>query len=389
MSSVADEVEPLLKAATESGRVPGVVALATAANDVTYADAFGVRAGAGNQRMTVDTVFWLASMTKPLTSAAAMQLVERGKLKLDDPIGRLLPDLASPTVLEGFAPDGTPKLRPARNAVTLRHLLTHTAGFSYEMWNAVLKRYMESAGIPRIIGCEDKTLTIPLVNEPGTVWEYGMNIDFVGKAVEAVSGKRLGTYLEEELFAPLGMKDTSFKLRKNQRDRLAAMHQRKSAERLDVVEFEVPQEPEFEMGGGGLYGTASDYAQFIRMILNRGRHDGHQVLKPETVDLMGQNHIGNLSVRKMHAVIPEDSNDVDFYPEQEKKWGLSFMINTRKTAEGRNAGSLAWGGLANTYFWIDPHAGVGGVVLTQILPFADPHVMALLGGLERAVYAAR
>ncbi|MGE3832026.1 MAG: serine hydrolase domain-containing protein [Parvibaculaceae bacterium] len=386
---IASKVEPSLKAAIDKGQIPGIVALATDADDTIYSGAFGAREFAGTVPMTEDSVFWIASMTKPLTSTAAMQLVERGRLKLDDPIGRLLPDLASPQVLEGFAADGTPKLRPARTAITLRHLLTHTAGFCYDMWNADMVRYMAHAGIPGIISCEHKALTIPLTNDPGSAWEYGINIDFVGKAVEAASGKTLGAFLRDEVFEPLGMKDTSFKLRDDQLKRRVSMHSRKSAESFDVIPFEVPQQPEFEMGGGGLYGTSHDYARFLRMILNRGRANGHQVLKPETVDLMAQNHMGDLNMTKMHAAIPAVTNDVDVYPDQDKKWGLSFMINTKKTDEGRNAGSLAWAGLANTYFWIDPKARVGGMVMTQILPFADPHVMGQLGNLERAVYAVQ
>ena len=386
---IASKIEPSLKAAIDKGQIPGIVALATDADDTIYSGAFGAREFAGSDPMTEDSVFWIASMTKPLTSTAAMQLVERGKLKLDDPIGRLLPDLASPQVLEGFAADGTPKLRPARTAITLRHLLTHTAGFCYDMWNADMLRYMQHAGIPGIITCEHKALTIPLTRDPGTAWEYGINIDFVGKAVEAASGRTLGAFLRDELFEPLGMKDTSFKLRDDQLKRRVSMHSRKSAESFDVIPFEVPQQPEFEMGGGGLYGTAHDYARFVRMILNRGRANGRQVLKPETVDLMARNHMGDLNMTKMYAAIPAVTNDVDVYPDQDKKWGLSFMINTKKTDEGRNAGSLAWAGLANTYFWIDPKARVGGMVMTQILPFADPHVMGLLGSLERAVYASR
>lgn len=389
MNAISQKLDPLLRTAVETRQVPGIVALATNADETLYHGAFGARDIGKDDRMTADSVFWIASMTKPITSAAAMQLVEQGKLQLDEPIGKLIPELASPQVLEGFAQDGTPKLRPAKKPITLRHLLTHTAGFCYDMWNADMVRYMQHASIPGIISCEHKALTIPLMNDPGTAWEYGINIDFAGKAVEAVSGKSLGTYLRDNLFSPLGMKDTSFKLRDDQRRRRVSMHARKSPTAFDVMPFEVPQAPEFEMGGGGLYGTASDYARFIRMILNRGRSNGNQVLEPETVGLMSQNHMGALNMTKMHSAIPAVTNDVDIYPDQDKKWGLGFMINTQKTGEGRNAGSLAWAGLANTYFWIDPSAKAGGLVLTQILPFADPEVLRLLGGLERAVYASQ
>jgi CubicO group peptidase (beta-lactamase class C family) len=316
-----------------------------------------------------------------------MQLVEQGKLKLDDPIGKLLPDLASPQVLEGFDAKGEPKLRPAKNPITLRQLMTHTAGFAYDMWNGDIGKYLEKTGTPGIISCLDAALKTPVMTDPGTRWEYGTNIDFVGKAVEAVSGKKLDVYLRENMFAPLGMNDTGFKITDSMRQRLVGMHARGPDGALAPMPFELEQAPEFHMGGGGLYGTAADYIRFTQMILNQGRGNGNQVLKPETVALMGQNHIGDLTMGKMTTVLPPYTNDVDLYPDIVKKWGLSFMINTAKTPEGRSAGSLAWAGLANTYYWIDPVRDVTGVILMQVLPFADRACLQLFSEFEREVYA--
>jgi CubicO group peptidase (beta-lactamase class C family) len=264
--------------------------------------------------------------------------------------------------------------------------MTHTAGFAYNMWNAKLATYMESAEIPGIITCSNKALSIPLSSDPGERWEYGISIDFVGKAVEAASGKRLDAYFKDHIFTPLGMRDTAFKLGESQRSRLVAMHARAADGSLAPIPFEVPQDPEFHMGGGGLYGTARDYIAFIRMLLNGGTLEGNRVLRPETVATMAQNHIGDLNVTPMPTAMPQLSNDVALYPDQDKKWGLSFLINTKKTAEGRSAGSLAWAGLANTYFWIDPARKIGGVILTQLLPFADPKVLELFGKFESGVY---
>jgi CubicO group peptidase (beta-lactamase class C family) len=289
-------------------------------------------------------------------------------------------------VLDGFDESGAPKLRPAKNQITLRRLMTHTSGFCYDMWNADMSRYYDAANLPRVISCERKALSAPLASEPGTRWEYGISIDFVGQAVEAASGKRLDAYLRDHIFAPLGMKDTSFRLGEDQRRRLVGMHARQPDGSLVPMPFEMPQEPEFHMGGGGLYSTAHDYIRFVRMILNNGTLDGDRVLKPETIALMSQNHIGDLNMTKMHAAIPQVTNDVDLYPDQDKKWGLSFMINTQRTAEGRSAGSLAWAGLANTYYWIDPTRNVGGVILAQLFPFADQKVLEMFSGFERAVY---
>jgi CubicO group peptidase (beta-lactamase class C family) len=265
-------------------------------------------------------------------------------------------------------------------------LLTHTAGFGYDMWNADLARYCRDNGIPPVRSCTKKALTAPLASEPGSQWEYSIAIDFVGLAVEAASGQRLDAYFRENIFAPLGMNDSGFAITPGMRERLAGMHARQADGTLTAMPFEIPQDPEFHMGGGGLYGTAHDYIRFIRMFLNKGMLDGNRVLKAETVGLMAQNHMGELNVRRLPAAIPQVTNDIDLYPDQDKKWGLGFMINTQRTAEGRSAGSLAWAGLANTYYWIDPTRNVGGVILAQLFPFADKKVLDLFSGFERAIY---
>lgn len=381
------EIDEILRQKSDAKEIPGVVAIAASGNDVLYQGAFGKRDLSKPDAMTADSVFWIASMTKAVTSAGAMQLVEQGKLSLDAPIGEVLPDLATPQVLEGFDAKGEAKLRPAKGQITLRQLMTHTAGFAYNVWNGDLAVYLEKTGTPNIFSCQDVALKTPIMSDPGTRWEYGINIDFVGKAVEAVSGKRLDAYLRDNLFTPLDMNDTGFKITDNMRQRLVATHARGEDGSLAPIPFEIEQNPEFCMGGGGLYGTAGDYIKFTQMILNKGRSNGNQVLKPETVALMGQNHIGDLTIGKMTTVAPMYTNDVDLFPDIVKKWGLSFLINTDKTPEGRSAGSLAWAGLANTYFWIDPARDVTGVILMQVLPFVDAKCLEAFAGFERGVYA--
>jgi len=381
------QIDQILRTTCEAKDVPGVVAMAATGSEVIYQGAFGKRDLGKDDPMTADSVFWIASMTKAITSAAGMQLVEQGKLSLDEPIGKLLPDLAAPQVLEGFDAKGEPKLRPAKKPITLRHLMTHTAGFAYDMWNGDVGKYLEKTGTPGVISCLNAALKTPVMTDPGTRWEYGTNIDFVGKAVEAASGKKLDVYLRDNLFTPLGMNDTGFKITDSMRQRLVGMHARGPDGALAPIPFELEQAPEFHMGGGGLYGTAADYIKFTQMILNKGRGNGNQVLKPETVALMGQNHIGELTMGKMTTALPAYTNDVDLYPDIVKKWGLSFLINTAKTPEGRSAGSLAWAGLANTYFWIDPARNVSGVILMQLLPFADTKALEAFAGFERGVYA--
>ncbi len=381
------EIDRVLSQRTDTGEIPGVVAIVATADEVIYQGAYGKRDLSKADAMTADSVFWIASMTKAVTTAAGMQLVEQGKLSLDAPIGTVLPDLAAPRVLEGFDADGEPKLRPSKKPITLRHLMTHTAGFAYDIWNGDIVRYLEKTGLPSLNTCRNDALKTPIVSDPGTRWEYGSNIDFVGKAVEAASGQRLDAYLRDHLFAPLGMTDTGFRLGDAQRQRLVGMHARGQDGSLTPIPFEMQQNPEFHMGGGGLYGTAADYMKFTRMILNKGRGNGNQVLKPETVALMGQNHIGELNMTKLKSAIPTASNDADFFPGMTKKWGLSFLINTEQTPEGRSPGSLAWAGLANTYYWIDPARHVTGAILMQLLPFADKKCLETFAAFERGVYA--
>jgi methyl acetate hydrolase len=381
-------IDALLRAATDARDIPGVSAAAFLPDGTIYEAAFGLRDVSAPAAMTTDSVFWIASMTKAITSVAAMQLVEQGKLALDEPLGQLLPALAAPQVLEGFDANGEARLRPARRPVTLRRLLTHTAGYGYNTWNAEIGRYMTHHGLPGAGSGKNIALQVPLLFDPGDRWNYGINIDFVGKAVEAASGQSLEAYFKEHIFAPLGMTDTVFTLRKDQRARMARMHQRSQDGSLTPTDFEVPQNPEFFPGGGGLYGTARDYLIFTRMILDGGRYNGTQILKSETIAEMSRNQIGDLCVSTMRTAIPASSNDADFFPDMVQKWGLGFLINTDASPHGRSPGSLAWGGLGNTYYWVDPALGVSGVMLMQILPFVDARAIRLFNEFEKTIYAA-
>jgi len=384
---VASGADLALERAVDAGEVAGVVALAADDQGVIYEGAFGKRAADADAPMTLDTVVWIASMTKAVTSVAAMQLVEQGRITLDEPLSRHLPEVGEVQVLEGFDEAGAPKLRAPRRPVTLRHLLTHTAGFTYDIWNPDMVRYQQHASVPGIIECKKVTLSTPLVFDPGERWEYGINIDWVGQTVERLSGQRLEEYFEAHIFGPLSMRDSGFVIGTEQRQRLAGMHVRLPDGLLQVIPFELTQDPEFYMGGGGLYSTGPDYLRFLRMLLGDGKLEGVRVLAAETVAQMNQNHIGDLTVGLMKSEVPGSSNDAEFFPGMTKKWGLGYMITTEEAPTGRSAGSLAWAGLANTYFWLDPARRVTGVILTQILPFADPAALGVFERFERAIYA--
>ena len=383
---VRTDVDRVLERAVDAGEVAGVVAAAAAEKGVVYEGAHGKRALGGDAAMTVDTVFWIASMTKAVTSVAAMQQVEKGDLSLDEPLSKVLPELAEIKVLEGFDAEGAPKVREPKRPITLRHLLTHTAGFTYDIWSADMGRYQEHHGLPGIIECKNVTLMTPLLFDPGERWEYGINIDWAGKAVEKVTGKRLEGYFKDHIFGPLGMRDTGFVIRPEQRARLATMHARQPDGGLAAIEFEMPQDPEFYMGGGGLYSTAPDYLVFLQMLLHGGSFKGTRILEPATVAEMNRNHIGDIVVTELKTAIPASSNDAEFFPGMVKKWGLAYMIGTEEAPTGRSGGSLAWAGLGNTYFWLDPTHKVTGLILTQVLPFADKKVLDLFGEFEKAVY---
>jgi methyl acetate hydrolase len=382
------KIDAGLKQAADEGDVPGVVAMATDRKSTIYEGAFGKRVLGQPAAMTPDTVGWIASMTKAVTSAAVMQLVEQGKLDLDASAAKVVPEIGGIEVLDGFDASGQPKTRPPKRAITLRHLLTHTAGFGYEIWSGDIVKCQTAKGIPGIITCEKKALTTPLLFDPGDRWFYGINIDWAGRMLEAVSGKRLGAYLQDNLLGPLGMTSTAFKITSGMRERLAKIHQRGADDKFTpLMDLEIPQEPEFDMGGGGLYATVGDYLRFVRLILNRGKAGSAQLLKPETVDLMTRNNMGNSRVSLLKTVLPDLSRDAEFFPGVEKTWGLSFQINAAKAPTGRPAGGLMWAGLANSYFWIDPATGIGGAYLTQILPFADKKSLPLYYEFEKAFYS--
>ena len=326
-------------------------------------------------------------MTKALTGTAAMQLVEQGRLELDRPAADWVPELSRGP--------GARRLRGRRRAADPAAAAPdHAAPPAYPHRRVLVTRSgarrssatRRQRAVPGIITCQNAALNTPLLFDPGERWEYGINIDWAGKMVEAVSGRRLGAYMQENIFEPLGMRDTAFKLRPDMRARLAKIHQRGEDEGFTALDLEIPQEPEFDMGGGGLYGTVGDYLKFVRMILNRGAADGQEILQPETVDMMARNQMGECRVRAVKTAMPPLSNDAEFFPGMPKTWGLTFMINTEQAPTGRTAGSLAWAGLANSYYWIDPKKGVGGVYLTQILPFADKKSLPLFFEFEKAVY---
>jgi len=361
-----------LKVSVENGAVHGVIAAAATDKGTIFEGAAG--------GLRTDSVIWIASMTKAITGAAAMQLVERGKLSLDAPAADVLPEIAKKEVLVSIDADGTVKTRPPARPITLRHLLTHTSGMGYDTWDADIFRYVKAKGPfkPATMAA----LSTPLLFDPGEHWEYSISIDWAGLMVEAVSGKRLDRYMTENIFAPLGMADTGFAISPGMRPRKAAVHVRKEGGGFSPTDHELVQTPEVFQGGGALYSTVPDYLRFTRALLMGGA----PILKAATVAEMFRNSMNEgVLCRPLKTQIPGRSTDMDFVDGM--KWGLTFMINPEPFPSRRAANSLTWGGLANSYYWIDPARKVTGVWATQLLPFYDAKAVAAFEDFERAVYA--
>src|SRR6202045_208780 len=377
-----EEIDRELQARVSAREIPGVVAMAANEQSVIYEGAFGFRDMAKASRMSTDTVFRIASMVKLLTSVAARELGERGKLKLDEPAGNIDPTLGSAQVLAGFDAKGVPQLRPAQRPITLRNLLTHTSGLSYPLWDLNVVRYLKVArsnpALPRM----------PLMFDPGSRWAYGGGLDGVGRMVEIGSGQSLDRYFSDHITGPLGMIDTGFSLTGEQRARQALLHARDTNGKLLPQPLEKLDVPKVLSGGGGIYSTAPDYLTLLQALLNGGGLRETSILRPETVALMSENQIGNLEVGILKTTNPALSNDVDFFPGVRLRWGFGHMINIDPVPDCRKAGSLTWAGLFNTYYWIDPTTRIAGVIMMQILPFADRQALKAYRQFERGICRA-
>lgn len=371
-----------LRAAVERKDVPGVVALVVDRDRVLYQGAFGVADVATGRPLTADALFRIASMTKAITSAALMQLVEQGRLGLDGPAEKYLPELVDLKVFDSFdAASGAYTLRPASRPATVRHFLTHTSGLAYPFTSAIWRDFKPRAG-------ETYPYGGPLLFDPGERWHYGTSSDVVGALVETLSGQKLEDYFRQHIFAPLKMHDTSYTVPEAKGARMVAQQQR-AGERMDgpiVLQSPQPGLPiQSPIGGGGLASTASDYGRFVRMLLNGGTLDGARILEPETVALMGENHIGAVTVPAHESALPR-SADFTFIADGRDKWGLGFLIAADQVPGKRSPGSLSWGGINNTFFWIDPTRGIAGVIMMQYLPFADAKALTVYDTFERAAY---
>ena len=372
-----------------TSRVPGVVAMVTDRDGDIYSGAAGERR-IGGDPMTEDTVFAIFSTTKAIAGTTALQCVEEGLLDLDAPAKEYAPAIGNLQVIEGFDADGNPRLRAPKSDITTRQLLLHTAGFGYDFFSEIYKRLAEEHGQPSVVTASRASIETPLLFDPGERWEYGTNIDWVGQVVEGVRGKRLGAVMRERVFDQLGMDEIAFTRTDAMKARSATIHARGEDGSLTPLDdFALPDNPEVDMGGHGLYGTVPEYMKFIRMWLNDGAGPNGRVLKPETVEWAVKGGlVPPQKVTMLPGVIPSLSNDAEFFPGLAKDWSYTFMVNAEEAPTGRPAGSIGWAGLANSYYWIDRQNGIGGYWATQILPFADGVSFPGYIDRETAVYQA-
>jgi CubicO group peptidase (beta-lactamase class C family) len=355
----------------ERGQVPAVVAMVGTPDTVVYQGAVGLPS---------DAIVAIASMTKPITSVAVMQLVESGRVQLDEPAQSYLPELAAIQVLESGV------LRAPKSPPTVRHLLTHTAGFAYEFLNPEIAAQVQAGKVVSVFTGTDEFLNAPLVFDPGARWEYGINTDWLGRLVERVSGQSLDAYFREHIFEPLGMTETFFDVPADRQGRLAPSYARQPDGTLAAMPPQPRAPSRFYSGGGGLYSTAADYLRFARALLAGGELDGRRVLQAETVALMAQNQIGDLSLSQFHTLNSQLVAPDLVVPGGLDAFGFGFALNRNPLPAGRGAGTLSWAGIFNTYFWIDRERDLCAVFLTQMLPFGDPGALKLLEEFERAVY---
>jgi len=384
----SNQIDQVLREAVDEKNVPGIVAMVAVADHVIYQGAAGKRDTIKNIPITVDSIFRIASMTKPVTSVAVMQLVESGRVKLDEPAATYLPELSQVQVLEEFdASTAKAKLRPPKAPPTIRQLLSHTSGFAYEVFDPQLHGYVATGAIPSARQGDDGCLKAPLLFEPGSRWKYAISTDWLGKLVEIVSGQTLADYFHQHIFQPFGMTHTFFDVPPEKQARVVALHQRQD----DGSFLEPPPQPftpvRFFSGGGGLYSTASDYLKFARMLLGGGKLGNKRILQFESVDQMSRNQIGDLMLVQLRSLVPQFAKDPIRIPGSLDKFGLGFGINTKAVEGGRSQGSLAWAGIYNTFFWIDPPRKTCTVIMMQILPFSDDAAYSVVEHFERAVYA--
>ena len=380
-------IDRVLADAVASGGVPHVAAIVADRDGVLYEGAAGPRAVGESDPVSVDTRFRLMSMTKMVATTVALQQWEEGALDLDAPVDTYCPEFADLQVLDGFDGD-TPRLRPPTSRATVRQLMTHTSGLGYWFWEEDLVRWEAATGTPNVVSGLNAVFTAPLLADPGTRFVYGINTDWLGKVVEAVTGVGLDVAVKEAITGPLGMDHTTWQLEGADLPACTPVHVRAEDGTWTAVGEVLNQTPEWWAGGHGLYSTPRDYIRFERALLRGGELDGVRILQESTVEQAFANQIGDLDVPE-EVPTADPASSCTWRPGPGWKWGYGLLVNTSDRPGMRRAGSGAWAGLCNTQFWIDREGGVCASIYSNFLPFITPEAVQLYEDFERAVYAVR
>jgi CubicO group peptidase (beta-lactamase class C family) len=377
-------LDEILTNAVATGATPGLAVFVVDRDGVLYSGANGI---------DPDTIFRYASCTKAIACVAALQLIEQGRISLDDEVATHLPEFGKLQVLDGFADsaneEGHPILRPPSRPPLVRELLNHTAGATYFFTDAKIRRFHEITGTPTVLSGQKAAVTeVPLSNDPGTIWAYGTCTDWLGLLIERVSGQGLDEYIEEHIAGPLGIKDLTFHPTAEQSARMMMLYGRTPEGGLAEFPLELPAEPEFWAAGHGLYGTADAYRRFIQALLRGGELDGARILNEETVELAFTDSMRGVPIpaEGIVSAAPELTNDVPPWPFEES-WGLGFHLTMEDVPDARRAGTGDWAGLFNLYYFVDRATGVGAMLLTQLLPFFDERVVETFTQIEGTIYA--
>ncbi|WP_457301937.1 serine hydrolase domain-containing protein [Phyllobacterium sp. P5_D12] len=376
------ELQRIVDFSVAMGDAPFLVAMVCDSDGVRFSGASGD--AAPGLRADENTVFRIFSMSKPYCAVAIMMLIERGLLGPDTPVADIVSQFSQIGVLDGYQ-DGKAILRPPKAQATVRHLATHTSGLEYEFWNPNVAEYIERTGHPSIINGTLQSMCYPMMSEPGTRWGYGPSIDWLGLVVEAVDGRRIDKFCTEEIFEPLGLRNTYFEVDDVARTNLCAVSGRSADGEFAEVLMDPPSHPEFYGMGTALYSTAPDYLRFLRLFLNGGELDGNRILSSASIDEMFTDQMNGLSFSRMVSCAPVTA-DVDPFPGTRHTHTFGFLRNEDDIPGMRGAGSVGWAGVLNSHYWIDRTSNVAAVFMSQSLPFCEPGLMKRYEQFERCVY---
>ena len=365
--------------------IPGVSAAVVAKEESLYQGHFGFADLNQNKPIDDSSLFRIASMTKAVTSVCIFQLIEKGVISLDSPLKNFFPEVSEKKIIDGFDDEGNPIMSDPSNDITVGNLLTHTSGLAYEMWNENISTLVQKGELASMFSVTDDFLKAPLVFNPGTSWEYGIGIDWLGVLIEKLADCSLQEYMTLNVFEPLGMNSTSYDLDKTEHERMVNVYTR-TGDGYEAMPFSVPEKSAIYSGGGGLISNLKDYSQFLKVFLNSGQVNETKILSESSVNIMMKSLNEEIAMTKLPSQNSVLTKDMEFFPQVHKSLSPGFMINQTDADAGRLKHAAGWAGIFNSYFWIDKKNEIAGLILMQMLPFIDDGCVKTLQNFEKAVY---